>query len=147
MRMLTLTSPVETPWHRVAAPIKLSLLALSTVGLFWLDSPTSLLAALIAIAGLHLPGGQVFAVHALRMLRPIWPFVVIVAIWHVWSGETQGGAVVILRMIAAVAAANLVTMTTRLADMMAVIERIARPLAWFGVPPRSIALATLCDGS
>ena len=139
--MLTLTSPVETPWHRVAAPVKLALLAVSTVALFWLHSPASLLAALIVIACLHAPGGRVFAAHALRMLRPIWPFVGVVAIWHLLIRDVEGGTVVILRMIAAVAAANLVTMTTRLAEMMAVIEHLAQPLARVGLPPRSLALA------
>ncbi len=139
--MLTLTSPVETPLHRLSTPLKLALLAVWTAGLFWIASPTGLLAAVALIAALHAPGGTIFAAHALRMLRPLWPFILVVAIWHLWTADIRGGTVVILRMIAAVAAANLVTMTTRLQDMMAVVERLARPLARLGLPPRSLALA------
>jgi biotin transport system permease protein len=139
--MLTLTSPVETPLHRLSAPLKLALLAVWTAGLFWISLPVALLAALILIATLHLPGGTIFAAHAVRMLRPLLPFIVVVGVWHLWTDDIRGGAVVVLRMIAAVAAANLVTMTTRLQDMMAVIERLARPLAKLGLPPRSLALA------
>ena len=139
--MLTLTSPVETPWHRIAAPVKLALLALWTAGLFWITSPAFLLAAFALIAALHIPGGTVFAHHALRMLRPLWPFIAVVAVWHLWTQDIRDGWVVILRMIAAVAAANLVTMTTRLADMMAVVERLAQPLARVGLPPKTMALA------
>jgi biotin transport system permease protein len=139
--MLTLTSPVETPLHRLSAPLKLALLAVWTAGLFWLTTPTQLLAALILIAALHLPGGTIFATHAFRMLRPLLPFIIIVALWHLWTEDIQGGTVVILRMITAVAAANLVTMTTRLQDMMAVVERLSQPLARLGLPPRSFALA------
>jgi biotin transport system permease protein len=51
-----------------------------------------------------------------------------------------GGAVVLLRMVTAVALANFVTMTTRLSDMLAVFERLARPLAPI-LPPRRLALA------
>ena len=43
-------------------------------------------------------------------------------------------------MLCAIAAANLVTMTTRMADMIAVIEVLARPFA-FALPPRRLALA------
>jgi biotin transport system permease protein len=45
-----------------------------------------------------------------------------------------------MRMVAAVAAANLVTMTTRLSDMLTVFETLARPLAPL-LPPRRLALA------
>ena len=139
--MLTLTSPVETPLHRVAAPLKLMLLALWTAGLFWITSPAVLLAALALIAALHMPGGMVFITHALRMLRPLRLFIAVVAVWHFWMQDIQGGAVVILRMVTAVAAANLVTMTTRLEDMMAVVERAAQPFARLGLPPKTLALA------
>lgn len=139
--MLTLTSPVETPLHRVAAPVKLGLLAAWTAGVFWITSPVMLLAALVMIAALHAPGGTVFLRHAVAMLRPLWVFTAVVAVWHLWTQDLRGGSVVILRMLAAVAAANLVTMTTKLDDMMAVVERLARPFARFGLPPKTLALA------
>ncbi len=92
------------------------------------------------MAALHLPWGARFAAHAARMLRPLWPFVLVVALWHLWTRDLAGGAVIVLRMVAAVAAANLVTMTTRLSDMLAVFEWLARPLAPV-LPPRRLALA------
>jgi biotin transport system permease protein len=75
------------------------------------------------------------------MLRPLWPFLLLLALWHLWTGDTATGLAVGLRLVAAVAAANLVTMTTRLSDMMAVLERLAAPLARVGLPPRRLALA------
>ncbi|MFE3836335.1 energy-coupling factor transporter transmembrane component T family protein [Pseudogemmobacter sonorensis] len=138
--MLTLTSPVETPFHRVKAGWKLAALCAGTIGLFALQDPRLLAAALAAVAALHLPGGMRFARHALAMLRPIWPFIAVVVLWHLWTGETRSGAAIALRMVTAVAAANLVTMTTRLSDMLAVIERLCRPLSPL-IPPRRLALA------
>ena len=138
--MLTLTSPVVTPLHRLPAGLKLAALAALTVVLFRLTSPLALAAALAGISALHLAFGRAFAAHALRMLRPLWPFVAVVAVWHLWTGEALQGAAIVLRMLAAVAAANLVTMTTRLSDMLAAIEWIARPLAPV-LPPRRLALA------
>ncbi len=139
--MLTLTSPVETPWHRVAAGWKLAALCLFTVGLFALRGPGALGLALAGVGALYLPGGWPFLRAGLRMLRPLWPFLVILALWHSWIGAPEAGATVALRLIAAVAAANLVTMTTRLSDMIVVVERLAAPLARLGLSPRMLALA------
>lgn len=138
--MLTLTSPVETALHRLPAAGKLAVLAAFTVALFAMGNLWALLVVFAAVAGLYLAQGRSFALHGLRMLRPVWPFVVVVAVWHLWLAEPGAGAAVILRMVAAICAANLVTMTTRLSDMIAVLERLARPLAPL-IPPRRLALA------
>lgn len=138
--MLTLTSPVDTPLHRLPAGLKLAALAGFTLGILALQSPAALAGALAAVAALHLPGGRAFAAHALRLLWPLWPFVALILVWHLWRGEAALGAAITLRMLAALAAANLVTMTTRLSDLLAVAERLARPLAPI-LPPRRLALA------
>jgi biotin transport system permease protein len=139
--MLTLTSPVEIWAHRLPAGGKLLALAVVTVGLFALQSPMALLGAACAVAALVASGGRGFARENLRMLRPLWPFLVIVTLWHLVTQDFAGGAVVILRMGAAVAAANFVTMTTRLSDMLGVIERLLSPLGALGLRPRPVALA------
>lgn len=138
--MLTLTSPVEIWAHRLPAGAKLLALAAFTLLLFRLQSPWALGLAGAAVAGVTLGGGAVFARRALAMLRPLWPFVLIVGLWHLYLRD-PGGVPVLIRMFAAVAAANFVTMTTRLSDMMAVIETLARPLAVVGLSPRIVALS------
>lgn len=139
--MLTLTSPVETWAHGLPAGAKLAALAIATTSLFLLDAPLTLAAALGVTVLLYLTGGARFALAGLRLLRPLWPFVVIVGLWHLWTRDLSGGAVILMRMVAAVGLANFVTMTTRLSDMLAVIERLARPLARFGLAPRRLAIA------
>lgn len=139
--MLTLTSPVEIWAHRLPAGVKLAALGLTTLGLFALSSPEALLSGATLIAALICTGGRRFARSSLVMLRPLVPFVVIVALWHLVTRAPAEGAVILLRMIAAVAAANFVTMTTRLADMMATLQRLARPLARLGLSPGALALA------
>lgn len=138
--MLTLTSPVETWAHRRPAGVKLAGLALATTGLFASSAPVVLALALVAVVALYLSAGLVFARTGLTLLRALWPFVVIVGFWHLWTEEIAGGAAILLRMVTAVALANFVTMTTRLSDMLAVFERLARPLAPI-LPPRRLALA------
>ena len=138
--MLTLTSPVDTWAHRWPAGAKLAVLAAATTVLFAVDSPLLLGGAFCAAGALYLSGGADFARAGLRLLWPLWPFVVIVGLWHLWTEDPGGGAAILLRMVAAVALANFVTMTTRLSDMLAVFELLARPLSPI-LPPRRLALA------
>lgn len=138
--MLTLTSPVKTWAHSLPAAGKLAALALATTALFLVDAPWVLTAAGAAVVGLYLSAGPGFARTGLRQLSPLWPFVVIVGLWHFWTGDIADGAAILLRMVTAVALANFVTMTTRLSDMLAVFERLARPISPI-LPPRRLALA------
>lgn len=138
--MLTLTSPVETWAHPLPAGAKLLALAAATTGLFLLNAPWMLLGASGVAAGLYLSAGAGFSRSGLRQLWPLWPFVLIVGLWHLWTSDIAQGVAILLRMLTAVALANFVTMTTRLSDMLAVFERLARPLAPI-LPPRRLALA------
>ena len=139
--MLTLISPVEIWAHRVPAGLKLGLLAAATMGLFALKSPLLLALAATATGALYLSGGTGFAVAGLCLVRPLWPFVLIVGLWHLWTADPGGGASILLRMLTAVALANFVTMTTRLSDMITVFQMLARPLGALGLSPRRLAIA------
>ena len=138
--MLTLTSPVEIWAHRIPAGLKLGLLCIFTILIFALKTPASLSVALGATGTVIATGGAGFARSSLKMLRPIWPFLVIVGLWNLWLGDLAGGLTTTLRMVTAVAAANFVTMTTRLSDMIAVIQRLAQPFAQLGLSPKALAL-------
>lgn len=139
--MLTLTSPFETRLHRWPARGKLAALAIATLILLPLTALWAIAAFASGVALLYLAQGVGFARHGLRMLRPLWPFLLVLALWHGWTGEIVAGAGIALKMLAAVALANLVTMTTRLDDLIAVVERAAQPLARAGVSPRVLAVA------
>lgn len=139
--MLTLTSPVETPLHRWPAGLKLALLCAATILLFRLTTPLPLAAIATTLAALHLLLGRSIAATALRQLRPLWPFLALLALWHGLTGDLAQGATIALRLITAVACANLVTMTTRLSDMLATLDRLTAPLARAGLPTRRLTLA------
>ena len=138
--MLTLTSPIETRFHGWPAGVKLALLCAFTVWLFAAPGLGWLLASLMLVILCYLTGGTAFLRQGAGMLRPLWPFVLVVSLWHGWTGDWTGGGIVVVRLMAALAAANLVTMTTGLAPMMQVVEWLARPLAPV-LPPRRLALA------
>ncbi len=138
--MLTLTSPFETWAHRLPAGLKLALLAGLTLVLVPLGDLRWIGAAAAAVVAMYLAQGRGFAWHGLVMLRPLWPFLLILALWHGWTGEVQRGAVIGVKMLTAVALANFVTMTTRLDDLIAVVERLARPFSRLGLSPRVLAV-------
>lgn len=139
--MLIQTSSLETRAHRWPVGPKLAALALFVFALFRLtDLPTLALAA-APIAALSLAGGPAFARAALKGLRPLWPLAVLIGLWHLATADAVTGLALILRMGTAVAAANLFSMTTRLADLMALVERFSAPLSRLGLPPARLALA------
>ena len=139
--MLTLTSPIETWAHRWPAKVKMAGLCLWTVLLFQLSTPLALSLALLATLALITSCGPVFTRRALRLMLPLWPFLTVVALWNLLTGDPQGGAVVILRLLTAILAANFVTMTTLLSQMIAVLTRLSSPLRLVGLQPKTLALA------
>ncbi len=140
--MISLTSPVETRAHGWPAGTKLAALCVSTVLLFLSDDLWVQSGAFIAVmAGYLALGGMDFLRAGLRSLKILTMFLVIIAVWHAVTGTWVDGAVVALRLLAAVSLANLVTMTTRLTDMTDVVAKLTKPLAIIGLNPRLLELA------
>ncbi|MBZ0130312.1 MAG: energy-coupling factor transporter transmembrane protein EcfT [Rhodobacteraceae bacterium] len=139
--MISLTSPVETPFHRWPAGLKLAGLSAATFLMFLTDDPWLLLAALGGVVAAYAIGGWRFLAAGLRLLRPVWVFVVVVAAWHLYTADLVGGSAVVLRLLAAVGMANLVTMTTRLSDMIAVIRLLLAPLRRIGLSTGALEIA------
>jgi len=138
--MLTLTAPQKTIFHKLSAAKKmLALCVLSTV-LFQIGSLSILGVLTFFIVGLYLSQGRAFAKFGAGMLWPLWPFVGVIALYHGITNDWVTGGVIILRMLIAVALANLVTMTTPLNDMIDVLMRLLQPLNWIGVSTKPVAL-------
>ncbi|WP_394154871.1 energy-coupling factor transporter transmembrane component T family protein [Loktanella salsilacus] len=138
--MISLTSPVRTRAHRWPAGIKLGLLCAATVILFVQQNIAFQLAAFAGTAVIYCLPGAAFARAGGRTVWRLWPFVVLVIIWHLVTGAAQQGAIIVLRMLTAVGLANLVTMTTTLNQMIAAVMWLATPLARAGLNTRALAL-------
>lgn len=139
--MISLTSPIETRAHRWPAGVKLGGLCLASTGLFLLPGIGWNAAALALVLALYALPGPIFLRAGLRGLRVVLPFVVILLVWHALTGELRQGIAITLRMVALVALANLVTMTTPLDDMVALIRRLTAPLRWMGLRTAPLELA------
>ncbi|MGB7319893.1 MAG: energy-coupling factor transporter transmembrane component T [Albidovulum sp.] len=139
--MISLTSPVETRAHGWPAGLKLAGLCLATMALFASDTLAVHLVACAGCLTLYALPGRVFLAAGLSRLKPLWPFLLVIALWHVLTRTPLEGTVIALRLLTAVGLANLVTMTTRLSDMVAVVTRLLSPLRWLGLSTQSTELA------
>ena len=138
--MLTLTAPQKTIFHKISAGRKLLALCVLSTALFQIESLTVLAFLTFAVIALYLSQGLSFAKFGARMLLPLWPFVLIIVLYHGITHDIAAGGEIILRMLIAVALANLVTMTTPLNDMIDVLMRLLRPLNWIGISTKAVAL-------
>ena len=139
--MISLTSPVDTAAHHLPAALKLSLLCAATVLLFHVQSVWVQLVFAVTTLTLYALPGRVFWRGGLGRLWVLWPFVALILVWHLVTSDLVDGLRIVLRMVTAVALANLVTMTTRLTDMMAVVNLLLAPLRRCGWPTRAVEVA------
>lgn len=139
--MISLTSPTKTVWHAVRAGVKLLFLCGFTLALFVAPNLWWLVGALLFTIATYLVGSMEFARSGLRHLRALLPFFLIVGLWHAWTGTWEEGARIGLRLISAIGMANLVTMTSRLDEMIAVLTWLLTPIRAVGISTRPLELA------
>lgn len=139
MNPLGLYEPGTSPLHRVPAGVKfLALLALAVL-IFVFAAPTPL----GVLAGAVLLGYLVARVspgRCWRLARFLVPLLAVIFALQWWLLGLDQAIVVTLRLFAALAAANLFTLTTRVDDMVGAVERGLRPLRRFGVRPERAGL-------
>lgn len=141
MTTLTLYSAVRSPLHRVPAGLKLALLAGLSVLLFVVPRLPLVAGALgvvlaVAVAGARMPPRAVLA-----QVRPVWLWLVGLLVFHVLVTDLATGTLAVLRLLTLVLAAGVVTATSRVSELVAVIEWLCAPLRVFGVRPARIGLA------
>lgn len=137
---LALYIPLGTPVHR--APAALKMLALGGAGVVVFAVPTlpvmGGLLAFVLLTGFgiaRLPV-RVLGGH-LRVLR--WWLVGLAAVTGLLGGP-GAAALVVLRLLALVLAAAVVTATTRVTELVAVVQWLCSPLRVLGVRPARIGL-------
>jgi len=138
--MLTSTfQPGTSLLHRSGAGVKLlGLLVFSTVLVAW-QSPVKVLAGFVLVAGLYGLGG--FGVRTL--VGQVWPlrwFVLFLLPFQWWTAGWQAAVTVVGTLVVAVVAAALVSLTTRVTDLLDVIARLLEPARAIGVDPERVAL-------
>lgn len=139
--MLSLALPQRSWAHRLPAAVKFAALAVAMVALMRLGTLVGQGLGLVAVAGLTASLGRHAVRLSLRAMRPLVWIVAVILVWEAWQGRALAGLVFGLRVFVMVGLANFVTLTTPLPEIVALIERMAQPLARFGLSPRIPALA------
>ncbi|RCV52019.1 energy-coupling factor transporter transmembrane component T family protein [Marinitenerispora sediminis] len=139
MTALGLYVPGDTAVHRLPAGAKLAALLVAVTGLLLITDPWAALGAAAAAALLY-PLCGLGARHLWRTLRPLLPFLALIAVFQTLVAGGDVAARVCGQLGAAVLLAGLVTSTTRVSAMFELFERLAGPLRVFGVRPDRVAL-------
>ncbi|TVR10127.1 MAG: energy-coupling factor transporter transmembrane protein EcfT [Salinarimonadaceae bacterium] len=137
--MLGIYHDARSPVHRLPAGAKILVLIVGAA-LILSESDWSRL----AIAGVSVASAfalaRIPAGVAVAQIRPALWILGAIFLFHALIGEWRLGALITVRFVIVLALASLVTLTTRVSDMMAAIERALGPLRPLGVKPATVAL-------
>lgn len=138
--MTGLYRPGSSWLHRAPAGAKLALLAALTTVLVVLGSPAAVgVAAAACLLGYALAGwGPAVALTQVGPLR--WVLLLLVP-FQLWTAGPRAALVVVGTLVVAVAAACLVTLTTRVSDLLDTLVRLLAPLRLVRVDPERAGLA------
>ncbi|MFD5867151.1 energy-coupling factor transporter transmembrane component T family protein [Corynebacterium sp. NPDC060344] len=131
----------RSPVHRLPALPKLALVVAFIIlaTLFARTIPTAAVALAIALAGYAL--ARIPFTVALSQLLGAVPLLAFIAIIQGLTGNWELGIMLFLQILACVVAATLLTLTTRVSDLMDAFDRILAPLGKLGLPVSTISLA------
>lgn len=138
--MLTLYRPGDGPWHRLAAGPKLLVLMLIVLGVSLL--PASWWCAAVAVGacvGCYAVRGAGARDLFRQAVTVRWILLVTLAGQLVFTGPENAVANT-ARVCAAVVISGLLTLTTPVSELLDVLERAMRPLAWLRIDPQRAAL-------
>ena len=138
--MLSLYVPETTPVHRAPAGLKLAVLALLGLALFATARLVLVAAALVLVLAAGLLWARLPSRALTSQVRAVWIWLVALFGFHLLVTGPLVGAVAVLRLLTLVLAAAVVTATTRMTALVAVIEWLTSPLRVFGVRPARIGL-------
>lgn len=137
--MIGLYRPGTSPVHRAPPAVKLATLLVGAVLLVLVATPVAVVVAAALTSLLYLGAGLATN----DVLGQVWPlrWVVVVLLPFQWWTAGWGTAVVVVgTMLVLVAAAGLVTLTTRTTALLDLFERLLSPLRRVGVEPERVSL-------
>lgn len=138
--MIGLYRPGNSLLHRLPAAVKLVLLVLAIVAATVLvRTPAQVLATGVVAAGLFLVARIPLRV-LLAQLRPVLWMLLIIGVFQAVTASLNSAVVVCGVLLLSVALAALVTLTTRVTDMLDTVTHALRPLHRVGVDPDRVGL-------
>lgn len=139
MSIVGLYQPGRSPLHRIGAGWKLLGLLAFAVLIFVLRTPTELaVTAFVVVLGY--PAARIAPRRCWQAARLLVPLLLLIFLVQWWLLSAEQAATVCLRLFAALAAANLFTLTTKVDDLVNAVERGLGPTRRFGIHPERIGL-------
>ena len=139
--MLLAHVPGRSVVHRAPAGLKLVALVALTAVVFVVGRPEVAAGALVLVLVTGLGAAQLPVAVLLAPARVLlWWLVLLLALNLVTAGAASA-VTVTLRVLAVALAATVLTATTRVTELTAVVEALARPLSLVGVRPARVGLA------
>ncbi|WP_280400602.1 energy-coupling factor transporter transmembrane component T family protein [Nocardia carnea] len=138
--MIGLYRPGNSPVHRTPAGMKLTLLLVTiTAATVFVRTPPQLAVAAAGVTVLFALARIPWRV-ALDQLRPMVWMLAIIAVFQILTTSPARALVVCGLLLLSVALAALVTLTTRVTEMLDAVTRALGPLRRIGVDPDRIGL-------
>ena len=125
--------------HRLPAGLKLLAVALASLLLLQATSFWVLVPALAAVLSCYASLGR-GGLAQLKLLRAMSYLLAALLVLHWLSGSLLEGVAIILRLAIMILAANFVSVTTRMDDMLDAVQPLFKPLEIFGFSSRKPAL-------
>lgn len=138
--MLALYIHRESPIHSLGAGVKILISILGSVAIVLVKPLWLLGAVLAAVACLYVLARLPLRSVAVALKPVLLVAAMLFGLQLALAGAFEA-ATVALRILSLVLLTSLVTLTTRLADMLDVLTRAARPFASLGLSPPKLALA------
>lgn len=138
--MIALYRPGTGILHRLPAGVKLAALALGALFLsLYPHDPISIAVSLLIVVGLYGVSGMPLRVLLVEMWRLRWIVLVLTAALVIFVSPVAAW-ISTGRVLAVLLLAGLLTLTTRMADLLEVLHRLLRPLRRVGADPEAMAL-------
>jgi len=129
----------RSPIHVLSARAKILVLTITGIVVFLLSNLVALL-ALLVLASLLPIVAQLPARSVWLQLRPVLPLLIAVLLLQGLLGDWASGMVALLRFTILIVLGTIVTLTTRVSDLVDAIEQVLQPGKRVGINPTQISL-------
>jgi len=137
--MMTIYLQGDSWAHRLPAGLKLLAVAVASLVLFRITDLWVYMACLTTVVLCYASLGRK-GLAQLKLLRGLSVVLAILLALHWVSGTLFEGMVIVLRLVVMILAANFVSVTTRMDDMLEAVRPLFWPLGLFGLSARKPAL-------
>ena len=139
--MFTNVSSYSTTLDEVSVQKKIVLSCSAAAILFFIKNPLVMFGIFLMLLLIYfLAGGLRFLGLGLYHLKITVPFVIILAVWHLYLDHLDKGLTLIFRLISAFLIANLFLLTSKMHDIILAIQEHSSHLKVFGINPHAVSI-------